>query len=206
MANRISKIFNALGLSDPIEDSYEDYYESEETSTDEYNTLCQENHAPSNNGQAFYEAYRANPEMGLSPTTDTPETSRNNTLVFGKAAEVVILEPTFFEEVPFAIQALRSQKLVVLNLFKMEADQAQRAVDFLAGGTFIVDGDLEKVSETIFIFTPHHIKINHQQAHPQSRPEPTYPGQSTPLYYAPSSGHYTNSPMGAYSQASQRVS
>ena len=50
--------------------------------------------------------------------------------------EVMVMEPRSFEEMPQAIQALRERKSVVLNLTMMDPDQAQRAVDFVAGGTY----------------------------------------------------------------------
>jgi cell division inhibitor SepF len=36
----------------------------------------------------------------------------------------------------------------------MEPDQAQRAVDFVAGGTYAIDGQQERVGESIFLFAP----------------------------------------------------
>jgi cell division inhibitor SepF len=55
---------------------------------------------------------------------------------------------------PRAIQALRERKTVILNLTMMEPDQAQRAVDFVAGGTYAIDGQQERVGESIFLFAP----------------------------------------------------
>jgi cell division inhibitor SepF len=70
------------------------------------------------------------------------------------ASEVVVMEPRSFEEMPQAIQALRERKSVVLNLTIMDPDQAQRAVDFVAGGTYAIDGHQERIGESIFLFTP----------------------------------------------------
>jgi cell division inhibitor SepF len=70
------------------------------------------------------------------------------------AQEVVLMEPRSFDETPRAIQALRERKTVILNLTMMEPDQAQRAVDFVAGGTFAIDGHQERVGESIFLFAP----------------------------------------------------
>jgi cell division inhibitor SepF len=70
------------------------------------------------------------------------------------AAEVCLMEPRSFDEMPRAIQALRERKTVILNLTMMEPDQAQRAVDFVAGGTFAIDGQQERVGESIFLFAP----------------------------------------------------
>ncbi len=70
------------------------------------------------------------------------------------SSEVNLLEPRSFDEMPRAIQALRERKTVILNLTMMEPDQAQRAVDFVAGGTFAIDGHQERVGESIFLFAP----------------------------------------------------
>jgi cell division inhibitor SepF len=69
-------------------------------------------------------------------------------------AEVCLMEPRSFDEMPRAIQALRERKTVIINLTMMEPDQAQRAVDFVAGGTFAIDGHQERVGESIFLFAP----------------------------------------------------
>jgi len=70
------------------------------------------------------------------------------------SVEVCLMEPRSFDEMPRAIQALRERKTVILNLTMMEPDQAQRAVDFVAGGTFAIDGHQERVGESIFLFAP----------------------------------------------------
>ena len=67
---------------------------------------------------------------------------------------VKMFEPRAFDEIPVAIQALREEKIVLLNLTMVTPDQAQRSVDFVAGGTFALDGHQERVGESIFLFAP----------------------------------------------------
>ena len=74
-------------------------------------------------------------------------------------SEVVEMEPRTFEEMPTAIRALKERKSVVLNLTLMDPDQAQRAVDFVAGGTFALDGHQERIGESIFLFTPSCVQV-----------------------------------------------
>lgn len=76
--------------------------------------------------------------------------------------EVVVMEPRSFEEMPQAIQGLRERKSVVLNLTMMDPDQAQRAVDFIAGGTYALDGHQERIGESIFLFTPNCVQVSTQ--------------------------------------------
>ena len=86
------------------------------------------------------------------------------------AAEVNLMEPRSFDEMPRAIQALRERKTVILNLTMMEPDQAQRAVDFVAGGTFAIDGHQERVGESIFLFAPSCVTVTNTSQEDASSP------------------------------------
>ena len=86
------------------------------------------------------------------------------------AAEVTLMEPRSFDEMPRAIQALRERKTVILNLTMMEPDQAQRAVDFVAGGTFAIDGHQERVGESIFLFAPSCVTVSSAGSEEASAP------------------------------------
>ena len=85
-------------------------------------------------------------------------------------AEVYLMEPRSFDEMPRAIQALRERKTVILNLTMMEPDQAQRAVDFVAGGTFAIDGHQERVGESIFLFAPSCVTVTTASSDEASSP------------------------------------
>jgi cell division inhibitor SepF len=75
-------------------------------------------------------------------------------------AEVMVIEPQSFEEMPNVINALRERKSVVLNLDKMDPQEAQRSVDFVAGGTYAMDGHNERVGDSIFLFTPSCVTVS----------------------------------------------
>ncbi|MEB3322310.1 MAG: cell division protein SepF [Synechococcaceae cyanobacterium] len=75
------------------------------------------------------------------------------------AGGVLLMEPRSFDELPRAIQALREGRTVILNLQVMEPSQAQRAVDFVAGGSFAIDGHQERAGESVFLFTPGTVRV-----------------------------------------------
>ncbi|MEB3242370.1 MAG: cell division protein SepF [Cyanobacteriota bacterium] len=85
-------------------------------------------------------------------------------------AEVLLMEPRSFDEMPRAIQALRERKTVILNLTMMEPEQAQRAVDFVAGGTYAIDGHQERVGESIFLFAPSCVTVTAAAAEEAASP------------------------------------
>lgn len=95
-------------------------------------------------------------------------------------SEVAVIEPRSFEEMPQVIQALRERKSVVLNLTMMDPDQAQRAVDFVAGGTYAIDGHQERIGESIFLFTPSCVQVSTQSGVIHEVAEPTRGSRSTP--------------------------
>lgn len=74
-------------------------------------------------------------------------------------SEIILMEPQRFQDALEAVSAIRMRKLVVLNLSKMQSEDAQRAIDFVSGGTYMIDGDFEKIGEAIFLFMPYCIKL-----------------------------------------------
>jgi len=93
--------------------------------------------------------------------------------ISNSSSEVSLMEPRSFDEMPQAIQALRERKTVILNLTMMDPDQAQRAVDFIAGGTYAIDGHQERVGESIFLFAPSCVNVT------SSSPEEASPANVT---------------------------
>ncbi len=103
---------------------------------------------------------------------------------WGGVAEVVVMEPRSFDEMPQVIQSLKDRKSVVLNLTMMDAEEAQRAVDFVAGATFTIDGHQERIGESIFLFTPSCVQVSTQagvvrevpqaHVHPMQTPTPAW--------------------------------
>ncbi len=91
--------------------------------------------------------------------------------ITNSSSEVNLMEPRSFDEMPQAIQALRERKTIILNLTMMDPDQAQRAVDFIAGGTYAIDGHQERIGESIFLFAPSCVNVTssfQEEASPSS--------------------------------------
>ena len=109
--------------------------------------------------------FREKPSINIGVETDMgPTPNRSNVIgmpgISQGISEVVVIEPHSFEEMPQVIQTLRERRSVVLNLNVMNPDEAQRAVDFVAGGTYALDGHQERIGESIFLFTPNCVKVS----------------------------------------------
>ena len=73
--------------------------------------------------------------------------------------EVVVLQPENFEEAREIAENLKSNKPVIVNLEKIEKEQARRMVDFVSGAAFALGGEIQKISNMIFLVTPYNVGI-----------------------------------------------
>ncbi|PZV16159.1 MAG: cell division protein SepF [Leptolyngbya sp.] len=189
MSNNIfGKLRDFVGFNEPAE--YE--YEYDEMDGEDYQGLYQQEQvqqASPEEPRARRSRYRDRPMM-TEPTNVGAQTmttaSMSNVIGMPGAvngiSEVVVMEPRSFEEMPQVIQALRERKSVVLNLTIMDPDQAQRAVDFVAGGTYAIDGHQERIGESIFLFTPSCVQVSTQNnvVHEVPQPQVRVPRATNP--------------------------
>ena len=73
------------------------------------------------------------------------------------------MTPTAFDQATDAVRAVQQQRTVVLHLGSMNSDDAQRTIDFVSGGVFALDGQSERLGETVFLFAPALVRIHHDR-------------------------------------------
>lgn len=161
MSNLFGKFKEFVGIPAPEEyDEYDDLLDVQDDYAADYGTSIEQPVMEANDpfrNQADADV-RGKAGSSASNVVGMPGANR----YWGTAAEVLVMEPRAFEEMPQVISALRERKSVVLNLSLMDAAQAQRAVDFVAGATYTIDGHQERVGENIFLFTPSCVQVRTQ--------------------------------------------
>ncbi len=78
----------------------------------------------------------------------------------GNGMEVCVIKPTNVDESREIADTLLSNRTVVLNMEGLDADIAQRIIDFTSGATYAINGNLQKISHYIFIITPPSVDIS----------------------------------------------
>ena len=73
-----------------------------------------------------------------------------------------ISKPTNFEQAIDIIEQLKSKNSVVINLEYVSKDVARRIVDVVSGAVKALDGNMEKVSNSIFVIAPYNYDIENQ--------------------------------------------
>lgn len=74
--------------------------------------------------------------------------------------EVCVIKPTSVEDAREITETLLSNRTVVLNVEGLDIGIAQRIIDFTAGSCFAISGNLQKISNYIFIITPAAVDIS----------------------------------------------
>lgn len=73
--------------------------------------------------------------------------------------EVIVHEPRSFEETISIVKNLKEKRTVILNLHLLDKETSRRTVDFLCGATYALNGNQQKIGDTVFIFTPNNISL-----------------------------------------------
>lgn len=76
--------------------------------------------------------------------------------------QILVLDPVSFEEVRKVVDYLKDNRPIILNLDKTDKEQAKRIIDFVSGATYSLQGNMQKIGDGIFLFTPKDVEISGQ--------------------------------------------
>ncbi|MDR0596667.1 MAG: cell division protein SepF [Clostridiales Family XIII bacterium] len=94
------------------------------------------------------------------------EMSSSNTLrALTRQFNIVVVEPKIFEESTKLVDNLKSRKPVIINLEKVETDTARKIFDFMSGATYALSGNMQKITNNIFVFMPENVSVSTSPDH-----------------------------------------
>lgn len=73
--------------------------------------------------------------------------------------KVVVLQPTSYNDSQDIADHLKSKKPVVVNLERLDKEDARKMVDFLSGAVYALDGSMQKVANGILLLAPYNVGI-----------------------------------------------
>jgi len=77
-----------------------------------------------------------------------------------KSTKVILCEPRAYSEAQEIADHLKSRRAVVVNLQRIQHDQAKRIVDFLSGTVYAIGGDIQRIGVNIFLCTPDNVDVS----------------------------------------------
>ncbi|HBT18923.1 MAG TPA: cell division protein SepF [Clostridiaceae bacterium] len=77
----------------------------------------------------------------------------------GNQTKVHIMKPDTFDEAPLISDSLKANRIVVVNTTGLEPRTAQRLLDFIAGSTYALGGDLQEVESGVYVLSPSTVEV-----------------------------------------------
>jgi len=105
----------------------------------------------------FADDYKEKPVKTTPKVTPIRQSKRSAS---ASNMEVCVIKPTSVEDAREITETLLNNRTVVLNVEGLDVEIAQRIIDFTSGSTFAISGNLQKISNYIFIITPASVDIS----------------------------------------------
>ena len=128
---------------DDVNDT-EDYYDDDDTEIKNTSKVVEED----------------DDEEPARPKVATRNTKVGKVIPIRKELEVTMIRPASVEESRIVVDNLKGGRAVVLNLEDVRTNIAQRIVDFICGAAYDMEGNLQSISDSIFIVTPPNIGLS----------------------------------------------
>lgn len=75
-------------------------------------------------------------------------------------SKVILCEPRSYHEAQEIADNLVNRRSVVINLEKIDREQAKRIIDFLSGTVYAIHGNIQKLGTKTFLCTPDNVEIS----------------------------------------------
>lgn len=157
----LDKFLDIMKLSDDDEYDDDDFFDDEYD--DEYEEKPKksffqkkEKHYEEDEDEEGYAAPARSSYSGNNKVTPMRQPARRSNV----SMEVCVIKPTSVDDAREITETLLSGRTVILNLEGLDLEVAQRIIDFTSGATFAINGNLQKISNYIFLVTPTNVDIS----------------------------------------------
>ena len=78
-------------------------------------------------------------------------------------ARVSVIDPSSFNDAQALADRFKRQQPVILNLQQADGELSRRMVDFCAGLTYALDGQIQTVANRVFLLTPRNVEVSAEE-------------------------------------------
>ena len=166
----LDKFLDIMKLSDDddydenddfFDDDYDDYDEKPAKKGILSRFKSKDNYDDYDDAEDNYDDYSSRQSKSSQPVSNkvTPmrQPARRNS---GVSMEVFVIKPSSVDDAREITETLLSGRTVILNLEGLDLEVAQRIIDFTSGAAFAINGNLQKISNYIFLVTPTNVDIS----------------------------------------------
>ena len=95
------------------------------------------------------------------------DNSNNNAKNMVKSKITTVRPKSFDEDAKVIADCLRDNVPVIVNLESTAPEHARRIIDFALGTTYAIEGDVQQVSEFVFVCTPKTVMVTFNKEEPK---------------------------------------
>ncbi len=105
-------------------------------------------------------------EKELLGTDSKSVSDKDRQQIYQEAEEhpksIMTFQPHDFSEVQIISNHIIHKRSAIVDTERLDKKQTLKLINFLLGVIYTLDGSVKKLSPTIFLFAPKHIKISHK--------------------------------------------
>ena len=165
----LDKFLDIMKLSDDddyedddfFDDDYDDDYEDEKPKKGIFSRLMKSDDDDDYDDDDYIEERSSSKRSNSTAVSNIVTPMRpSNRRANNVSMEVCVIKPTSVEDAREITETLLSGRTVILNLEGLDLEVAQRIIDFTSGATYAISGNLQKISNYIFLVTPTNVDIS----------------------------------------------
>ena len=107
-----------------------------------------------------YEYVEEEEEAVTNKNQSTKQNVVSLTSIQQSNSKVVLCEPRNYNEAQEIADNIVNKRAVVINLQRVDHQQAKRIVDFLSGTVYALGGDIQKLGAETFLCTPDNVDVS----------------------------------------------
>lgn len=154
------KFLDIMKLNDDDYDD-DDFYDDDDYYDDGYEDKPRRSLFGKKSGKEdAYEDFDIEEDKKFQPVGSKVTPIRQPAAKRGGNMEVCVVKPTSVDDSREITETLLAGRTVILNLEGMDLEVAQRIIDFISGAAFAISGNLQKISNYIFLVTPTNVDIS----------------------------------------------
>ncbi|AME09346.1 MULTISPECIES: cell division protein SepF [Gemella] len=104
------------------------------------------------------ELQKEQPKQRISKENSVNKATSNP--ITGKMNNVILTEPLVFADSKDIIDDIKKNKVVIINLSKLDVETADRLLDFVSGGIYALNAKLKTIGEDIYLCVPNGIDVS----------------------------------------------
>lgn len=159
----IDKVSRSLGLSDKDEEKV-----VKMSTKEELPNVQPEQESPIQPPPASMSGHKVVDFNSAISARDNLMTNNNTTVKSMIKSKITTVRPKNFDDDAKVIaDCLREDVPVIINLEDTSPEHARRIIDFALGTTYAIDGDVQQVSEYVFVCTPKTVMVTFNREEPK---------------------------------------